>query len=364
MNEVVSYDNGEAHLIPFFVYGTGLALPLVVGVALLVHVLGLARRARAARRVEDEPAATLAAGRAVVVGTARSIDGDVAMVEIKVKQRGTSQAHNDKKGRVKKWTTRWTEVSRACAARSFVVQTPTTDVRVEPGPRARLLDTMVEERRQGPERWMVAKLDEGERVHAYGVLSQEHDPRAAGPGYRGGGTAWVLRPDGGSMLLSVGRMSDRLRAALPLRAAIGCALLAFVLFVHALSAPYHVAVFGGHTEPAEVIRVTTSIRPKKETSYSLVYRRLSTGVELTDQISEPDVGLFTPGRIVPIHVSRFMGDDRVTLGAGASMSAAGAVLPSLLVFPALGLAVWLVRRRRPWYDRPKLVGVTDGKIEG
>lgn len=59
----------------------------------------------------------------------------------------------------------------------------------------------------------------------------------------------------------------------------------------------------------------------------------------TEQISEPDVRLFTRGRIVLVQVTRFMGGDRITLGASDSMSAAGALLPGFLVFVARGPAL-------------------------
>jgi hypothetical protein len=370
LDRLVSFDNGEDWLTPYFVYGTNAALPLLLALVLLAGAIYFAGRRALARRAEAQAEGKLSPGNAVISGTAVvADDADGAPpVQITITQHGISSETKGKSGKSLGWKTRWVETSRTRHVRPFLLRTASgEDVRVVPDEQVQFLDNLEAGGVDGCERKLVAKLEEGEKAYAFGSLAQELDSRGGGGargGYRDGATAWVLRPPPGqSMLLSVGRMSERFAGEVRLRLFLAALLVVFVVIVQAISAPYHVALFRGHAEPAEVVRVeTVPAAKKKDVQVLLTYRRLATDAVMTERVSESDQHLFTPGRIIPIHVVRFMGEDRITLGAGASADAGLSLIPALLSVLLLGVTIWTWRTARSWSEKKRLVHETEGKV--
>jgi hypothetical protein len=68
------------------------------------------------------------------------------------------------------------------------------------------------------------------------------------------------------------------------------------------------------------------------------------------------------GTVVPANVTRGRGEPRVTLGSGATTNAGVSLVPLLFIVPAcIGFAI-LVRRSRLWWERDRIIDVTDGKL--
>jgi hypothetical protein len=68
------------------------------------------------------------------------------------------------------------------------------------------------------------------------------------------------------------------------------------------------------------------------------------------------------GTVVPTNVTRGGGETRVTLGVGATTNAGVSLIPLMFIVPAcIGLAI-LVRRSRLWWERDRIVDVTEGKL--
>jgi hypothetical protein len=361
LRDIVAHDDGEAWLTPYFVYGTNLAVPMALLLVLLGQVLLSRRQLRAARTTAERARrGELAAGAAVLHGTVAAIDDERVPVRLTITQVGVERAQRGKNST--RYTTKWTEVERALHARPFRLRGAWGEVRVEPGEQLYLVDTLETRPHDGVQRTREAEIRDGDEIYAFGSLNEELDP--SGGAYRGGGRVWVLRPPRvGSMQLSARPLSEA--AVNRMAGAIGAMLLLLVATAVAqlCAATYHVAVAKGVDEAAVIVgQCTRSAAQKKNQEHFVRYEVLSTGERLFDQVSESDYPRLTAGTVVPVNVVRWGSYRRVTLGAGAVTYAVASLLPLMLMAVSLGIAIYVWRGSRPWYQRARIDDVVNGRI--
>ncbi|MCZ7682709.1 MAG: hypothetical protein M5U28_29500 [Sandaracinaceae bacterium] len=163
------------------------ALLLVAGV---VAVLVRRRREGAADpllRRTRRPSEALRAGPALLAGRVELARDESLALRLEVEQLGRVRRYRSEEGDLLAEHT-WTESARRTQASAFYLRLDDgTRVRVEPGPRAHLLDDLVPAERPALDtRVCVAELAADDVASAYGVLTRGFDPEASAGdgGYR------------------------------------------------------------------------------------------------------------------------------------------------------------------------------------
>ena len=365
LEDIVGFDEGEAWLTPYFIYGTNLALPGAVLLWLAGTFLYHLRKARKWRRARQATAATeLAPGPTILEGTVRRLDdaadGDGPVVVLRVEQAGQSFYRSSSK-RGPNWKTRWTEVERKLVMQPFVLDTASGPVRLDPDPQAFLIDDLEPLPRDGAVRTLRAEVHAGDKLSVTGELVQAADQRSGG--YRGGARGWVLRPPaGGRLLLSTQGLAAS-HADHGATAAVGFVLLGIVvLLAQLLAIPYHLARAAAVDEAAVVVS-RCSYQEDKENYRFVDYQLLKDGQRTETRVNADTYARLPLGTVVPANVLRLTDEPRITLGAGATTNAGISLIPmAVLVFGSF-LTVWLVARSRPWWERKRLDEVVDGELE-
>jgi hypothetical protein len=358
---LVGFDYGEPWETGYFIYGSNLALPGVLLLWLVLSLMWLRRRARAANRAgneaKDKP---LVAGSAMLHGIVRDPDGVGPTVKLSIEQVGTEE--RKKSNSSYSYKTRWTEVDRRLDYRSFVLETAAGRVWVEPDASLYLIDKLESQPRTGHTRMRTAVVHDGDEAFVEGTLVEVADPKAGG--YRGGARGWALRPPAsGHMLLSTFPLGIAYadRAANRVIAAVVIAILLFG--GQAFAIPYHLARATAHDEAAVVTARCLNTHPKDDDSHYASFRLLSSGERASTRVNETDYGRMKPATVVPVSVSRTWGEPRITLGVGASTNAGVLLIPMLLHIIAFILTPILVLRAKPWWERKKINDSVGGKLE-
>ncbi len=359
-DEVVS---PEDHLGP---WSSLLFVELELGAYLLVLCLGLIlaqrwkRRARSADASFD-PAVPLTPGERVLHGKVEHAANEELAVRVEVYQDGTEGESSGT------WSTSWKEAYRRVKVHPFYLRHASGQrIRVEPSEDVTLVDEMDGVIRVNlARRVRFAELTPGEEIFAHGQLEQSTDPEAGG--YRGGGSALVLRPRrDGQLLLSSEPLGERFRRRQ--RHHRGFAVAAALLLVGAnlFVVSYFASLAAGVPGRARITdlkHIDNSDSDGESHTYR-VWLDLQTPrrAAFTDDVSASlfkrlRVGMELPARHTPTLV---IGSTRV--GAGATYHG-GLLLPLLLPVFVLGV-VYLLMGAGPltWHEGQELNDSESGRL--
>lgn len=313
------------------------------------------RELRRAERADARPSMEdPVPGPAVLAGTVSLAQDEPHAIRVEITQHG-----KEAKGKGERYTTTWKEKSRNVDARPFyVLHESGRRTRVEPSAEVVLVDAMGETIRDSKHvRRRVALLREGEPVFVEGTLERGTDPESRGGAYRDTQQGWVLRGQGGRMLVSTEGLGAphraRARRAAPKLASIAGLLCALMMGNFALR------VVAGRDTSAEVIdrrHYTTRHKSSTVDHYEVTFKTES-GMETTDELS---LWQWAPvGARVPVREVWFS-SGATRIGHGASLG----VLPMILCILA-ALAALVVAgvnfSNRPWYDK-KLTESVPGRL--
>lgn len=333
-------------------------VPLLVLLAIQFPLIAWWRDRRRARAAERADAGQADGGVAVVKGRVAT-DGQGPAITLEIEQRGWQRSN--KNG----YFVQWAEVGRKVTAKPFwVEQADGRRVRVEPDERVFLVDKLETAARGRAARARIATLTDGEPVHVIGVLQPGLDPMG---GYREA-SAKVLRPERGRrMLISTEPLADRHRRRARFHARwtlLGGGLLVAVYLL--CFGKYLALETHGRTYAARVERLHTYVTTTKG-SRTMHYEVDATLTDenglphrVWDEVSHRDWVLLRTGETVPFRAWSPTGWSQIGASATAPF---GGVVGLVLALALLGLLYPVnSRATSPWYDRPRLVETTRGRL--
>lgn len=350
------------------VYAAGLIVPatlLWLALAQLARHLAWARRARELQVLKRLPEA--APGREEQLVVARGVvepapdadhgaEPDAAVVRVTIEQsNGLALGRNGP-------ANRWTETSREVTAKPFYL-TLASGERMRVVPDQHVIPAELRARAEpiGPgERRRLAEVHAGDEVFVTGVLRREPDPTAETGGYRGGGTAPVLRrAHRQRMLISTDLPERRFLQAAGFYGYVAVALTLAILMVQgALFLRFNLLHATGEPVIAEVVDLLHRAPSQTAKVYARFWDRAAAAtIHLDDRVDlatyavldAKGAGAPVPFLLSPRNPELYQLGTEPRLHIWKATALLGLWIGGLLLYRKIA------RRKLPWYTQRRLI---------